>query len=224
MAANIAYGGQRDASPERVREAADAAYLLTFIESLPQGFETRIGENAVKLSAARQRLVARALLKNAPILLLDEATSALDSESSATSSLAAAPDEGRTTFVVAHRLSTIERADRIVVGRRRVVEIGPHRTDWTRGLYARLHIQFASGEETVRRRGEYRDSTDQPLAVPQIADLPDDIRARDVRHPRREGRVRAERLPDAGPSTGRVSRFFCLSRRADAARLGTDEG
>jgi len=155
IAANIAYGAQRDASPERVREAADAAYLLTFIESLPQGFETRIGENAVKLSGGqRQRLsIARALLKNAPILLLDEATSALDSESERyiQASLQRLM-RGRTTFVVAHRLSTIERADRIVVLERgRVVEIGPHAELIGRGgLYARLHnIQFASGEETV---------------------------------------------------------------------------
>ncbi|HJW50615.1 MAG TPA: ATP-binding cassette domain-containing protein, partial [Burkholderiaceae bacterium] len=155
IAANIAYGAQRDASPERVREAADAAYLLTFIESLPQGFDTRIGENAVKLSGGqRQRLsIARALLKNAPILLLDEATSALDSESERyiQASLQRLM-RGRTTFVVAHRLSTIERADRIVVLERgRVVEIGPHSELIGRGgLYARLHnIQFASGEETL---------------------------------------------------------------------------
>jgi subfamily B ATP-binding cassette protein MsbA len=150
IAANIAYGAQRGASVERIREAADAAYLLSFIESLPQGFETRIGENAVKLSGGqRQRLsIARALLKDAPILLLDEATSALDSESERyiQASLQRLM-KGRTTFVVAHRLSTIERADRIVVLERgRVVEIGSHSDLIGRGgLYARLHgIQFAS--------------------------------------------------------------------------------
>jgi ATP-binding cassette, subfamily B, bacterial MsbA len=152
IAANIAYGAQRDASVERIREAADAAYLLPFIESLPRGFETRIGENAVKLSGGqRQRLsIARALLKDAPILLLDEATSSLDSESERyiQASLQRLM-KGRTTFVVAHRLSTIERADRIVVLEQgRVVEIGSHSELIGRGgLYARLHgIQFASVE------------------------------------------------------------------------------
>jgi subfamily B ATP-binding cassette protein MsbA len=160
VAANIAYGAQRDASIERVREAADAAYLLSFIESLPQGFDTRIGENAVKLSGGqRQRLsIARALLKDAPILLLDEATSALDSESERyiQASLARLM-KGRTTFVVAHRLSTIERADRIVVLERgRVVEIGSHAELIGRGgLYARLHgIQFASMDTTVEEHAQ----------------------------------------------------------------------
>jgi ATP-binding cassette, subfamily B, bacterial MsbA len=155
IAANIAYGAQRGASIERIREAADAAYLLSFIESLPQGFETRIGENAVKLSGGqRQRLsIARALLKDAPILLLDEATSSLDSESERyiQASLQRLM-KGRTTFVVAHRLSTIERADRIVVLERgRVVEIGSHSDLIGRGgLYARLHgIQFASMDNPV---------------------------------------------------------------------------
>jgi len=155
IAANIAYGAQRGASVERIREAADAAYLLSFIESLPQGFETRIGENAVKLSGGqRQRLsIARALLKDAPILLLDEATSALDSESERyiQASLQRLM-KGRTTFVVAHRLSTIERADRIVVLERgRVIEIGSHSDLIGRGgLYARLHgIQFASMDDPV---------------------------------------------------------------------------
>jgi ATP-binding cassette, subfamily B, bacterial MsbA len=160
IAANIAYGAQRDASIERIREAADAAYLLPFIESLPQGFDTRIGENAVKLSGGqRQRLsIARALLKDAPILLLDEATSALDSESERyiQASLARLM-KGRTTFVVAHRLSTIERADRIVVLERgRVVEIGSHSELIGRGgLYARLHgIQFATMDSTVEEHAQ----------------------------------------------------------------------
>ncbi len=155
IAANIAYGAQRGASMERIREAADAAYLLPFIESLPQGFETRIGENAVKLSGGqRQRLsIARALLKDAPILLLDEATSSLDSESERfiQASLQRLM-KGRTTFVVAHRLSTIERADRIVVLEHgRMVEIGSHSELIGRGgLYARLHsIQFASVENAT---------------------------------------------------------------------------
>jgi len=149
IAANIAYGGQRGASPEHVRAAAEAAYLLPFIESLPQGFDTRIGEGAVKLSGGqRQRLsIARALLKDAPVLLLDEATSALDSDSERyiQASLERLM-QSRTTFVVAHRLSTIERAHRIVVLEHgRLVEVGTHRDLLARGgLYAHLHaIQFA---------------------------------------------------------------------------------
>jgi subfamily B ATP-binding cassette protein MsbA len=149
IGANIAYGAQRDASRERIRAAAEAAFLLPFIESLPQGFDTPIGENAVKLSGGqRQRLsIARALLKDAPILLLDEATSALDSESERM--IQASLERvmrGRTTFVVAHRLSTIERADRIVVLEAgRVVETGRHAELLARGgLYAHLYrIQFA---------------------------------------------------------------------------------
>jgi subfamily B ATP-binding cassette protein MsbA len=150
IAANIAYGGSRGASSEAIRAAADAAYLLPFIESLPAGFDTRIGENAVKLSGGqRQRLsIARALLKDAPILLLDEATSALDSESERY--IQASLDRlmrGRTTFVVAHRLSTIEAASRIVVLEAgRIVEVGHHAELLSRGgLYSHLHrIQFSA--------------------------------------------------------------------------------
>jgi len=149
IAANIAYGAQRGAPMERIRAAAEAAYLLPFIESLPQGFDTPIGENAVKLSGGqRQRLsIARAILKDAPILLLDEATSALDSESERY--IQASLERlmrGRTTFVVAHRLSTIERADRIVVLEHgRLVEVGSHAALLAAdGLYSHLHrIQFA---------------------------------------------------------------------------------
>jgi subfamily B ATP-binding cassette protein MsbA len=155
IAANIAYGETREASIESIRAAAEAAYLLPFIESLPDGFGTRIGENAVKLSGGqRQRLsIARALLKNAPVLLLDEATSALDSESERfiQQSLDRLMRD-RTTFVVAHRLSTIERADRIVVLEAgRIVEIGSHLELLARnGLYAHLHsIQYARKEEVV---------------------------------------------------------------------------
>ncbi len=155
IAANIAYGGARGASLEEIRAAAEAAYLLPFIESLPQGFSTHVGEGAIKLSGGqRQRLsIARALLKNAPILLLDEATSALDSESERfiQSSLERLM-RGRTTIVVAHRLSTIERADRIVVlDAGRVVEIGTHAELLARGgLYSNLYrIQFAVPAEAT---------------------------------------------------------------------------
>ena len=150
IAANIAFGGTRGASEAQVCAAAEAAYLMPFIDSLPQGLATRIGENAVKLSGGqRQRLsIARALLKDAPILLLDEATSALDSESERyiQASLERLM-KGRTTFVVAHRLSTIERADRIVVmDGGRIVEQGSHAQLLAAGgLYAHLHrIQFSA--------------------------------------------------------------------------------
>jgi subfamily B ATP-binding cassette protein MsbA len=150
IGANIAYGVSGGASAEQVRAAAEAAFLLPLIEALPKGFDTRIGENAVKLSGGqRQRLsIARALLKDAPILLLDEATSALDNESERFIQLSLERlMRGRTTFVVAHRLTTIERADRIVVMEGgRIAEIGRHAELIERkGLYAGLHrIQFAT--------------------------------------------------------------------------------
>jgi subfamily B ATP-binding cassette protein MsbA len=155
IAANIAYGACRGATTVQVRAAAEAAFLLPLIESLPNGFDTRIGENAVKLSGGqRQRLsIARALLKDAPVLLLDEATSALDSESERFIQLSLERlMRGRTTFVVAHRLSTIESADRIVVLEAgRVVEIGRHAELLANGgLYASLYrVQFAQSDQRV---------------------------------------------------------------------------
>ncbi len=127
---NIAYG-RFDLPLERVREAAAAAYADEFIMQLPKGYDTVIGESGVRLSGGqRQRLaIARALLKNAPILILDEATSHLDSQSEALVQKALYNlMQGRSTLVIAHRLSTVTRADRIVVVEGgRIVEEGSHR-------------------------------------------------------------------------------------------------
>ena len=126
---NIAYGSL-DSSTDEIEQAAYAAYALNFIQALPNGFNTIIGEGGARLSGGeRQRIsIARALLKNAPILILDEATSALDTESErevqgALENLM----KNRTTFVIAHRLSTIKNADRIIVIKKgRIIEDGTH--------------------------------------------------------------------------------------------------
>jgi subfamily B ATP-binding cassette protein MsbA len=141
--ANIAYG-RADQGEEALVAAARAANAHDFIEKLPQGYDTVIGEQGVQLSGGqRQRLaIARALLKDAPILILDEATSALDSESErAVQEAVAHLMAGRTTLVIAHRLSTIRRADRIlVVEDGRIVESGTHGELLEGGrLYKRLH-------------------------------------------------------------------------------------
>jgi len=127
---NIAYGVLRDVGEEQVIAAAKAAHAWEFIQQLPEGLQSEIGDRGVRLSGGqRQRLaIARAILKDAPILLLDEATSALDTESE--QHVQAALDElmrNRTTIVIAHRLSTIENADRILVMEQgEIVEIGSH--------------------------------------------------------------------------------------------------
>jgi subfamily B ATP-binding cassette protein MsbA len=156
--ANIAYGIMGGAAERDVVAAAEAAHAMGFIRELPHGLDTLIGESGLRLSGGqRQRLaIARAILKNAPVLVLDEATSALDSESErlvqgALETLM----QGRTTIVIAHRLSTVERADRIVVLERgRVAEVGSHAQLIVRdGIYARLHrTQFAepAAAETVK--------------------------------------------------------------------------
>jgi ATP-binding cassette subfamily B protein len=141
---NIRYG-RPEATDAEVEEAARLAYAHDFISAQPQGYETPVGENGVTLSGGqRQRLsIARALVRNAPILLLDEATSALDTESEA--AVQKALDEamtGRTVVVIAHRLSTVVRANKIVVMQQgRVVEEGNHETlaKVSDGLYARLN-------------------------------------------------------------------------------------
>ncbi|TVP51853.1 MAG: lipid A export permease/ATP-binding protein MsbA [Halomonadaceae bacterium] len=149
VANNIAYGDLRDTPREQIEAAAEQAHAMEFINRLPNGLDTEIGDDGIMLSGGqRQRLaIARALLKDAPILILDEATSALDTESERY--IQAALEhvmKGRTTLVIAHRLSTIEAADRIVVmDGGRIVEVGSHAELLaTDGAYSKLHqMQFS---------------------------------------------------------------------------------
>ena len=140
--ANIAYA-RPDASQAEIEQAAREAAAHDFILSLPQGYETEVGEAGARLSGGqRQRIaIARAFLKDAPILLLDEATSALDTESEAQVQAALSRlMAGRATILIAHRLSTVRGADRIyVIDKGRIVETGNHQSlVRKRGLYARL--------------------------------------------------------------------------------------
>ncbi len=149
---NIAYGNMRDASDDEVESAAEAAYALEFIEKLPQGFDTQVGENGTLLSGGQKQRVAiaRAILSKAPILILDEATSALDTKSerhiqNALEKLL----ENRTTFMIAHRLSTIEKADKILMMEEgKIIESGTHKELLVKkGAYSKLYnLQFSDGK------------------------------------------------------------------------------
>lgn len=150
IANNIAYAAQDKYSREEIIAAAKAAYALEFIEKLPQGFDTVIGENGASLSGGqRQRLaIARALLRNSPVLILDEATSALDTESER--AIQSALDElkkDRTVIVIAHRLSTIENADEIlVIDHGEIRERGNHKALLEQnGAYKQLYSMQFSG-------------------------------------------------------------------------------
>jgi len=152
VANNIAYGDLAGAPLEDIQRAARDAYAEEFIQQMPQGYQTQVGENGVLLSGGqRQRLaIARALLKNAPVLILDEATSALDTESER--HIQGALDHamtGRTTLVIAHRLSTIEKADLILVMEQgRIVERGTHAELLVaNGAYAGLHAKQFKDED-----------------------------------------------------------------------------
>jgi len=153
VAANIGYG-RRHATPEQIRQAARDALAEEFIEQMPQGYDTIIGERGTKLSGGqRQRLaIARALLKDAPILILDEATSHLDTESERLVQEALQRlMEHRTVIVIAHRLSTVRRADKIVVlDRGKISEFGKHDELLAQGgIYRRLYeLQFLEAPQT----------------------------------------------------------------------------
>jgi ATP-binding cassette subfamily B protein len=153
---NIRYG-RPEAGEEAIRAAARAASAERFIEALPQGYDTQLGERGVTLSGGeRQRLaIARAILRDAPILLLDEATSALDAQSE--HAIAGALERlmrGRTTLIIAHRLVTAQRANRItVMDHGRIVAMGSH-SELVRqgGLYARLAaLQFSDSFDVEAR-------------------------------------------------------------------------
>jgi subfamily B ATP-binding cassette protein MsbA len=168
VSSNIAYG-RPDASRAEIEAAARAAHAHEFITTLSQGYETMIGERGQRLSGGqRQRLaIARALLKNSPILILDEATSSLDTESELLVQEALANlMRDRTSFVIAHRLSTVRKADAIVVmDRGRIVDIGRHDELLARGgLYTRLHdLQLVTSRRGPSQVAAFADGVDLRL-------------------------------------------------------------
>lgn len=150
--------GRTDVSKERLQEVLDAAHVTDFLKKLPEGLDTPVGPRGTNLSGGqRQRVViARALLRDKPILLLDEATSALDAQSETVVQAALERlSKGRTTLVIAHRLSTVRDADKIVVmDKGKVVDEGSHEELLERGgIYAELHqLQFATDGDTAEKR------------------------------------------------------------------------
>ena len=154
---NIAYGDLVNASPEKLRDAVERAHADVFVDEMPEGIDTIVGDDGVLLSGGqRQRVaIARAILKDAPVLILDEATSALDTTSER--HIQAALEEvmrGRTTLVIAHRLSTIEKADVILVmDRGRIVESGRHEELLQRGgAYAELYAAQFDPDATIEEQ------------------------------------------------------------------------
>ena len=149
VAANIAYGDIDNATEQRIRAAAKSAYALDFIEQLPDGFDTQIGERGVRLSGGqKQRIaIARAFIKDAPILIFDEATSSLDTQSEfQVRNALDALGEGRTVIIVAHRLSSIEHVDRIIVlNEGQIVEDGTHQELLDqKGYYYKLYTVYSN--------------------------------------------------------------------------------
>ncbi|MCH8160233.1 MAG: ATP-binding cassette domain-containing protein, partial [Proteobacteria bacterium] len=152
IANNLAYGQLRQCTRAELLQAADAAHVMDFIKDLPDGFETVVGDRGILLSGGQRQRVAigRALLKNAPVLILDEATSSLDTKSERRIQEALRTlMKDRTTLVIAHRLSTVESADRIIVlDQGRIVESGTHRELLDAdGVYASLYRMQFSGEQ-----------------------------------------------------------------------------
>ena len=152
VVANIIYGSAAEAEPQRIIDAADGAFATEFINKLADGFESGVGEKGMKLSGGqRQRLaIARTLFKDAPIVIMDEATSALDAASEKLVKEAFERlRQGRTTIIIAHRFSTIENVDRIVVmDSGRIVEVGTHDELMNqKGRYEKLYAVYSSGRD-----------------------------------------------------------------------------